>query len=190
MDECICPMCGIKHNNKNVPIRPFCSYGCIDKDAQRGGKWIKLFIGNYRIREIVNCIVCGKIIFARKYCSPDCHRVYVKAINKNRREAIPKDVKDRIYIKYKYKCFYCGDYGDCIDHIVPVAKGGRTADANLVVSCQPCNSAAGSKVFDNVNEKKKFILQKRGISFKDDIVVEEYIRPSWHAAVYSGRKKR
>jgi 5-methylcytosine-specific restriction endonuclease McrA len=130
-------------------------------------------------------------IFLRKYCSPDCQRVYVKSISRNRRESIPADVRGRVYSKYKETCFYCGDYGDCIDHIVPIAKGGRTADDNLVLACKSCNSAAGSRKFHNIEEKKKFILEKRGIieSRKDD-ADGEFIRPSWHAFVYSGKKRK
>jgi hypothetical protein len=38
-------------------------------------------------------------------------------------------------------CFYCGVKADVIhmDHVVPLAKGGRHAPANVVVSCGRCN---------------------------------------------------
>jgi hypothetical protein len=32
---------------------------------------------------------------------------------------------------------------------------------NLVVSCAKCNSIASNKVFDNFEEKKKYILARR-----------------------------
>lgn len=38
-------------------------------------------------------------------------------------------------------CFYCGVKADVIhmDHVVPLAKGGRHAPANVVVACGRCN---------------------------------------------------
>lgn len=49
------------------------------------------------------------------------------------------------------RCRYCG----CaelvklhIDHVVPVALGGKTILANLVVACEPCNLRKGAKVWE------------------------------------------
>jgi 5-methylcytosine-specific restriction protein A len=41
-------------------------------------------------------------------------------------------------------CAYCGDRfapGDLtMDHVVPIARGGRSAKGNVVASCKKCNS--------------------------------------------------
>ena len=41
-------------------------------------------------------------------------------------------------------CAYCGGaFGArelTMDHVVPVARGGRSAKGNVVVSCKPCNA--------------------------------------------------
>jgi len=41
------------------------------------------------------------------------------------------------------ECYYCGQKfskGDLsMDHLVPLARGGRTSKSNCVVSCKPCN---------------------------------------------------
>lgn len=39
------------------------------------------------------------------------------------------------------RCFYCDARGDLVmDHVVPLAKGGRHAIGNLVAACVRCNS--------------------------------------------------
>ena len=47
-------------------------------------------------------------------------------------------------------CHYCGDRfeGDqlTMDHIIPIARGGKTSKKNVVVSCKECNSSKGYKL--------------------------------------------
>lgn len=42
-------------------------------------------------------------------------------------------------------CHYCGQVVGraalTMDHIVPLARGGRTAKGNVVPSCRPCNQS-------------------------------------------------
>lgn len=47
----------------------------------------------------------------------------------------------RSYIKQRsnFTCFYCGQYGDTIDHIIPKSKGGLTTPKNCVCACESCN---------------------------------------------------
>ena len=41
-------------------------------------------------------------------------------------------------------CHYCGGCVDAatatMDHIVPLARGGRSTKGNIVLACKPCNS--------------------------------------------------
>lgn len=56
----------------------------------------------------------------------------------------------------------------------------------------PCNLAAGAKTFKDFEEKKKYILDKRGVNnrlYKED-VSDEVVRPKWHAWVYAGKKRK
>ena len=39
-----------------------------------------------------------------------------------------------------------GTFDACIDHVVPIAKGGNNEDNNLVVACRKCNSSKGTKL--------------------------------------------
>lgn len=44
-------------------------------------------------------------------------------------------------------CYYCGKatpkQDATMDHVVPLAQGGRSTPGNVVVACKPCNSAKG-----------------------------------------------
>ena len=44
-------------------------------------------------------------------------------------------------------CYYCKkkfDFSELtIDHIIPIARGGKTAPGNVVPSCQECNKEKG-----------------------------------------------
>ncbi|WP_440110286.1 HNH endonuclease [Paenibacillus sp. QZ-Y1] len=39
-----------------------------------------------------------------------------------------------------YRCHYCGNYGDTIDHVIPTSKGGEDTYENKVCSCKECNT--------------------------------------------------
>lgn len=46
---------------------------------------------------------------------------------------------------FEYKCGYCRDWATCLDHIVPVAKGGTNDHGNLIPACKRCNSSKRHK---------------------------------------------
>ncbi len=49
-------------------------------------------------------------------------------------------------LRVKNKCSYCGATEDlCIDHVVPVSKGGHNTLSNLEVACMSCNSSKNNK---------------------------------------------
>ena len=58
-------------------------------------------------------------------------------------------------------CQYCGDQATTIDHIIPWNFKNDNSPENMVASCKICNCIAGDKLFDNFNEKKIYILNRR-----------------------------
>ena len=54
-----------------------------------------------------------------------------------------------------YLCQYCGERADCIDHVLPVSKGGRNAWENMVACCRPCNAAKADLLLENSRFKLK-----------------------------------
>lgn len=72
---------------------------------------------------------------------------------KNQRRLMTPKLRQKIKERDRYTCQICGKYmpdevGLHIDHIVPVAKGGKTVPSNLQVLCSKCNSSKGAKLVD------------------------------------------
>jgi 5-methylcytosine-specific restriction endonuclease McrA len=44
------------------------------------------------------------------------------------------------------ECAYCPKQGTTIDHVVPIARGGRDAPENVVPACLSCNSSKGARL--------------------------------------------
>lgn len=63
------------------------------------------------------------------------------------RWSIPPAVRTRLELRDRGTCRYCGEPGDQIDHVVPIAMGGSNRISNLVLACQPCNSRKGASVW-------------------------------------------
>lgn len=65
------------------------------------------------------------------------------------RKSIPKSLRFEVFKRDSFKCQYCGasapDVILEIDHILPVAEGGKNDILNLVTSCKDCNRGKGKK---------------------------------------------
>ncbi len=73
--------------------------------------------------------------------------------SKSQRKLMTPKLRQQIKERDNYTCQICGKYmsdevGLHIDHIVPVAKGGKTVPSNLQVLCSKCNSSKGAKLVD------------------------------------------
>ena len=73
----------------------------------------------------------------------------------NKRRALKESAKTFLVTAKETKrirglnCFYCGGAGGCIDHVVPLSKGGNNGIGNYLPACRSCNSS----------KKDKFITQ-------------------------------
>jgi len=66
------------------------------------------------------------------------------------RPSIPSGLRFNVMRRDGHRCRLCGLTADDgvqlqVDHIVPVAKGGKTVIENLWLLCQPCNSGKSKK---------------------------------------------
>lgn len=57
----------------------------------------------------------------------------------------------RILQRDEFTCRYCGIEGKeavkwCVDHIVPLSRGGTNDESNLVACCSPCNSSKSDRL--------------------------------------------
>jgi len=63
--------------------------------------------------------------------------------------AVTNKEKQRLY---KSNCFYCGSRTSIqIDHVIPIARGGRHSIGNLVAACAKCNN----------HKRARFIMEWR-----------------------------
>jgi 5-methylcytosine-specific restriction endonuclease McrA len=46
---------------------------------------------------------------------------------------------------YSSQCFYCGNSGGEMDHVLPLSRGGLHSVGNLVPACRSCNASKGAK---------------------------------------------
>jgi len=89
------------------------------------------------------------IVCLNKYVNPYRN---IRVIEKN--DTVSKKT---ILIRDDWKCQYCGNYGDTIDHIHPKSRGGLNTWGNMCVACQPCNSAKGDNTPEEIGFKRPAI---------------------------------
>ena len=53
-----------------------------------------------------------------------------------------------ILLRDNYRCVYCGEHADTVDHVHPKSLGGTDAVENLVAACEPCNMSKSSQQVD------------------------------------------
>lgn len=52
-------------------------------------------------------------------------------------------VRLKVLARDGYTCYWCGEPGFTVDHIIPWSKGGRTTMENCICACQECNGERG-----------------------------------------------
>lgn len=55
--------------------------------------------------------------------------------------AVTADDVRAIFSQTNGACVYCGASATCLDHIIPLSRGGPHALKNLAPACGPCNFA-------------------------------------------------
>ncbi len=74
-------------------------------------------------------------------------------VERHPRINLPRELKAAVWEFTHGQCWYCGTdcnpYGDlCIDHVVPLARGGTNEIENLVPCCTHCNQMKGTQLVD------------------------------------------
>nr|DAY67707.1 MAG TPA: Recombination endonuclease VII [Caudoviricetes sp.] len=99
------------------------------------------------------------------------HEYHVNLVMKKEKGLKFQSLKERgLLKKCNGKCAYCGKQltleasDTCVDHVIPIAKGGNNEDKNLVMACRRCNSSKGAKLLSEWkgmvrNENKETISE-------------------------------
>lgn len=71
--------------------------------------------------------------------------------SKSQRKLMTRELRESIMQRDNYTCQLCGKYmpdeiGLQVDHIIPVAKGGKSIPSNLQVLCSKCNGHKSDKL--------------------------------------------
>ena len=78
---------------------------------------------------------------------------------KNKRKNISKKMRFEVFKRDSFCCQYCGRNAPEVilevDHIKPVAEGGKNTMMNLITSCRDCNRGKGKRTLDDNTEIKK-----------------------------------
>jgi len=133
------------------------------------------------------CPACGEIAFiidGEYQCCGHVITEKTKEITKVkrmisgelRRKTFSKKLKEDLLNKQQGKCYWCGidiknswflrkgkwEKVKChIDHYVAWVFSGNSKKDNLVASCNICNLLKGSKVFDNEEDLRRYLLRQR-----------------------------
>lgn len=83
------------------------------------------------------------------------NKLTASAFTREQRTLMTRKLREFIKKRDNYTCCYCGNstYKEPnllleIDHIIPIAKGGRTTEDNLQTLCWKCNRAKSDKVIN------------------------------------------
>jgi hypothetical protein len=78
------------------------------------------------------------------------------------RKAIGLSKWSQLRSLYGDLCFYCSqELAQSVDHVLPTSEGGTNDIWNLRPCCMWCNQHASNKVFESVEEKREFLIEKR-----------------------------
>lgn len=69
-----------------------------------------------------------------------------------------KEFRNMIMKRDNYTCYYCGQYGDTLDHLLPRARGGHTTPVNCVCACNECNQSKAARDVDEFIESREASL--------------------------------
>lgn len=79
------------------------------------------------------------VVLVREHAAVVVNRHTIRRLYSN------KAFRSYILNRDQYTCYFCGQYGDTIDHLLPRAKGGHTTPVNCVVACHECNQSKADR---------------------------------------------
>ncbi|WP_025716438.1 HNH endonuclease [Paenibacillus sp. 1-18] len=84
-----------------------------------------------------------------------------------------KEFRQYVLKRDRYTCFFCGGYGDTIDHLLPRAKGGHTTPVNCVCACNECNQVKAARDVEEFIESGVPLSSPGHLESRDDSYTSE-----------------
>ena len=108
----------------------------------------------YKVKNSVGGFSCNYTYLAQRdemLSSINYETTLKKWDSANQRKLLTPKLREEIMKRDNYTCQICGKYmpdkvGLQIDHIIPIAKGGKTVPSNLQVLCSRCNGSKHDKL--------------------------------------------
>ncbi|MBM3381510.1 MAG: HNH endonuclease [Betaproteobacteria bacterium] len=73
---------------------------------------------------------------------------------RHRRCSSPRFSRQNVYLRDGFRCQYCNWAGSLVnltmDHLIPLARGGKTSWDNIVTACKSCNLRKGSRTIEEL----------------------------------------
>jgi len=70
-----------------------------------------------------------------------------------------KELKRFILTRDQHLCYFCGSFGDTIDHLIPRSKGGYTTPVNCVCACYRCNQQKANQTVEQFKLERQSKLE-------------------------------
>ena len=150
---CECGACGMAFTRRRrrgvVGRNVYCSPEC------------SVAVRNWRRSIVRPCDVCGKVyrsVLGRtrgsRFCSLACNGAAQRRraegdphVTRGRRElaapGLRRAARGRLLARWRREgrgCVYCSRPVECVDHVVPLVRGGTNHEGNLAPCCWRCNS--------------------------------------------------
>lgn len=73
---------------------------------------------------------------------------------RNRKASGPRFSRQNVYLRDGFRCQYCNWTGSLLnltmDHLIPLARGGKTSWENIVTACKACNLRKGARTIEEL----------------------------------------
>lgn len=90
-------------------------------------------------------------------------------MTRDKRKAIPKETRAKVYEMYGGHCAYCGreiDVKDMqVDHVQPVYLGGKDDPSNYLPACRQCNFYKSTMTAEGLRNQLRLIPGRLGKLF-------------------------
>lgn len=150
-----CERCGKPVARPNDSRSRWCSLTCCDRAHQYARYHAARPV---LVRDCPNCGACippeapTDKIFCTQRCALAKRNPEMMRRAAHKRRALLKAVAHLVVsLRFARRlqrgpCAYCGGRAGTVDHVLPLNRGGRHSEGNLVPACRSCNSSKGDKL--------------------------------------------